>query len=323
MSPDAPADYRRRIDRVINHIGAHLAEPLDLAKLAAVAHFSPWHFHRIFQAMTGETLADCVRRLRLQAAAQRLVRHPRTPALAIALEVGFASAEVFSRSFKAHFGMTPTAWRRGGWRTHADARYAQLRKIHQANRKNHQDAALALVEDARRWPVGAIPHEGITMHIEIKQLPAMRLAYLRHTGPYGQPSIPQTWDRFVRWCEQQGFLAPRRLMLGIGQDNPEVTPADKLRYDCCVQVDAGFTVPRNEPLPIGVRDFAAGRFACARFAGHGPDLGAAWQQLYGQWLPQSGYVPGNRPGIELYDESFTIDQATGAFTCWLCLPLQN
>ena len=111
MNPST--DYQRRIDRVLDHIRTHLAEPLDLATLAEVAHFSPWHFHRIFQGMTGETLADAVRRLRLEAAALRLVHRPHDAALGIALGVGFASAEVFSRAFKAHFGMTPTAWRRG------------------------------------------------------------------------------------------------------------------------------------------------------------------------------------------------------------------
>lgn len=320
---DAPsADYQRRIDRVLDHIGAHLADPLDLHTLAGVAHFSPWHFHRIFQAMTGETLADGVRRLRLQAAARRLLTRPREPALHIALEVGFASAEVFSRAFKAHFGVTPTAWRRGAWRAHADARYDQLSKIHQAQRKNNQDAAAALAQDARHWPLGPVPSTGITMNVDIKHLPAMRLAYLRHTGPYGQPGIPQTWERFVAWCGRHGLLAPRRLMLGIGQDNPEVTPADKLRYDCCVQVDGAFTPPRDDALPIGVQDFAAGRFACARFSGLGHDLGAAWQQLYGQWLPASGHLPADRPGFELYDDSFTLDERTGAFTAWLCVPIR-
>ena len=60
--------YIARINRVLDHIRAHLGDTLDLQTLADVAHFSPWHFHRVFQAMTGETLADCVRRLRLEAA---------------------------------------------------------------------------------------------------------------------------------------------------------------------------------------------------------------------------------------------------------------
>src|SRR6476646_11717671 len=96
--------YTASINRVVDHIDAHLAEPLDLETLAAVAHFSPWHFHRLFQALTGETLADRVRRRRLETAAARLLATPPQPALRIALDVGFGSAEVFTRAFRAHFG---------------------------------------------------------------------------------------------------------------------------------------------------------------------------------------------------------------------------
>ena len=98
--------YVAAINRVDDHIDTHMAEPLDLEKLAAVAHFSPWHFHRLFQALTGETLADRVRRRRLEAAAGLLLATPPESALSIALDVGFRSAEVFTRAFRAHFGTT-------------------------------------------------------------------------------------------------------------------------------------------------------------------------------------------------------------------------
>src|SRR5215469_15722355 len=126
--------YLARINRVIDHIDGHLAEPLDLAVLAQVAHFSSWHFHRVFQSMTGETLADRVRRRRLEVAAGRLLFLPPEPVLAIALDVGFGSAPVFTRTFRAHFGVTPTEWRRGAFRAWADDRRVQLSKIHQADR---------------------------------------------------------------------------------------------------------------------------------------------------------------------------------------------
>jgi AraC family transcriptional regulator len=147
--------YIARINRVIDHISANLAGTLDLQALADVAYFSPWHFHRVFQAVTGETLADCVRRLRLESAAQHLIYSSQT-ALQIALETGFASAEVFSRAFRAHFGMTPTAWRRGGWRDWATRHQIELRKIHQAHHKANQDIAAALFKDKALWPAGPV-----------------------------------------------------------------------------------------------------------------------------------------------------------------------
>lgn len=311
--------YLARINRVLDHIGAHLTDPLDLATLASVAHFSPWHFHRLFQAMTGETLADCVRRLRLEAAAHRLVRRPADAVLTIALEVGFGSAEVFSRAFKAHFGVTATAWRRGAWRVHSDLRSDQLSKIRQAQRNLAQDLAAWPQHHADTPPAGRKTHEETApMQVELKTLPAMRLAYMRWTGPYGHPGITRTWERFAAWCGTHGVGTPRSQTYGIAQDDPEITPADKCRYDCCVAVDGQFR-PSGE---LGVQDFAGGRFACARFTGTGADIQDAWMNLYGKWLPASGLQGDDGPCVEIYDADFAVDPLTGRFSCWLCVPVR-
>ena len=60
------AEYDRRMHAVIEYIDRHLDESLDVATLAAVAHFSAFHFHRLFRALTGEA----ARRLRAPAPAR-------------------------------------------------------------------------------------------------------------------------------------------------------------------------------------------------------------------------------------------------------------
>lgn len=311
--------YRARIHRVMDHVDRHLAESLDLARLAGVAHFSPWHFHRLFQALTGETLADFVRRRRLEIAAGLLLRTPAPRALTIALDCGFGSAEVFTRAFRAQFGMTPTAWRRGGWRGWSDARRAELGKIHQAQRKANQAMALSFLDDPQHWPRRPLLLEGTvdmnTSSLELRTLPTLRLAYLRYTGPYGHPGIGATWQRFGRWFGQRG--EPRRRMFGISLDDPEITPADKCRYDCAVEVDAAFR-PEGE---IGVQEFPDRRYACQRFTGTGADIHAAWMRLFAQGLPASGWQPAPAPSLEWYEEDFVVDEQTGAFRCWLCVPV--
>ena len=97
--------------RVLAYIDEHLDEQLGLATLAEVAHFSSFHFHRLFSAWMGETFGDYLRRRRVEVAAMRLAAQPRTRILNIALSVGFGSAEAFTRAFKLRFGCSPTAWR--------------------------------------------------------------------------------------------------------------------------------------------------------------------------------------------------------------------
>ena len=79
---------------VLEHIDRHLDESLELATLADVAHFSSFHFHRLFSAWMGETLGDYLRRRRLEVAALRLVAQPRVPVLNVALSVGFGFRSV-------------------------------------------------------------------------------------------------------------------------------------------------------------------------------------------------------------------------------------
>ena len=89
-------EYERRVNRVMDHIRTHLAEELTLDRLAAIAAFSPFHFHRVFIAVTGETLNDFVRRLRLERAASALVARPDLNVIDVALHYGFASPATFA-----------------------------------------------------------------------------------------------------------------------------------------------------------------------------------------------------------------------------------
>lgn len=89
-------DYRERVNRVIFHVERHLGEPLHLEELARVACFSPFHFHRIFAAFTGEPLAAFIRRLRLERAAQQLT-HLEAAVTDIALAASYETPAAFAR----------------------------------------------------------------------------------------------------------------------------------------------------------------------------------------------------------------------------------
>ena len=311
--------YTARVNRVMDHIEAHLDETLDLQALAGIAQLSPFHFHRLFQALTGETLADRVRRRRLEVAAGRLLMRADSTALEIALDVGFNSAEAFTRAFRAHFGVTPTSWRRGGYLAWAERHAVALRKIRQGDRKAYQAVMDAFLQDPELWPPGHVPRaKGDKMDVEIKTLPDTRVAYLRHVGPYGDSGIAAAWQRFAAWCGQAGLMQPRRRMFGVCLDDPTITPPEKCRYDCAVEVDATF-VARDE---IGIESVAGGRYACGRFSGVAAEVRDAWTGLVAGWLPKSRYQPDDRPALEVYEPDFVVDEKTGAFSCLLCMPVR-
>jgi AraC family transcriptional regulator len=104
------ADYAERILRAQNYLNERLDEELRLEDVAAVACLSPFHFHRIFRGMTGETVGACVRRLRMQRAAT-LLRQGSPRVTRVALSAGYESLEGFSRAFREHYGCSPSEWR--------------------------------------------------------------------------------------------------------------------------------------------------------------------------------------------------------------------
>ena len=122
-------EYERRLNTALDFIDRNLGDDISLAKLASVACFSPYHFHRIFSAFVGEPPAEYVRRLRLEKAAILLVNDASAPVTQIALACGFSTSALFCRLFKARFGMTPTAWREAGTKSaRTDKRTARTEK---------------------------------------------------------------------------------------------------------------------------------------------------------------------------------------------------
>lgn len=313
--------YTARINRVLDYVDAHLVDKLDLATLARVAHVSEWHFHRVFQALTGETPGDWVRRRRLEVAAMRLLAARRDPVLKIAFEVGFRSPEVFTRAFVSQFGVTPSAWRRGAsvaWHAH---RQSELSKIRQEDRKAHQDAAQDWLQHPDAWPRPSVAlTEGTDMAVELKTLPEVRVAYLRYVGPYGTTGLTRTWQRFAAWCTARGFVERGAIRFGVARDAPELTAPDRLRYDACVEVPGEFEPEPNEE--IGVQQLAGGLYACAPFYGTGIEVHRSWMRLFMSWLPASVFEADDRPALERYGSDSVLDPDTGRFSCELCLPVR-
>jgi AraC family transcriptional regulator len=224
--------------RALEYIDKHLERPIELAELAAVAHFSPFHFHRLFSAWLGETFGEYVRRRRLEVAASRLVAQPRVPVLSIALSVGFGSTEAFARAFKGRFKCTPTAWR-----------------AHEAARRSHSnpDQELSKADQARggrssQYEVSNSPTAETFMKVSVVDRQPVKIAYLRHLGPYGEP-LSRFWqDVAYPWMVSNDLLG--RTRYGICHDDPGVSLPEKCRYDAAVEITGPSTTPRTRPLTL-------------------------------------------------------------------------
>src|ERR1700734_340314 len=109
----ANSEYAQRIDRVIDYLRGNLDRQVKLKELARVACLSEFHFHRIFGAVSGETLNNFTNRLRLEKAA-RLLRYSDQSVTDVAFDCGFSSSATFSRAFRSGYDTSPSQFRKSG-----------------------------------------------------------------------------------------------------------------------------------------------------------------------------------------------------------------
>jgi AraC family transcriptional regulator len=288
---DSRTEYEARMHRVLEYIDEHLDQQLELDTLASVANFSPFHFHRQFTAWFKETLGDYVRRRRLELAALRLVAQPRLPVLQVALSVGFGSTEAFARAFKLRFDSTPTAWRKSQV-SNRDQLKSKLDQAKAPRSGNHERMKVTIVD---RQPT--------------------RVAYLRHTGPYGKPVSDFWMTEVAPWMETNGLYGRPRY--GISRDDPGITAPEKLRYDAAVEVPENFVGAGGHQMTT----IPGGKYAVGRFKGTEQQVGDAWAWLLRDWLSASGMQLDSRPFFESYPVDVTYDRASGEFECDICIPV--
>jgi AraC family transcriptional regulator len=210
-----------------------LDRELNLESLARQSGYSPFHFHRLFSNAVGETPKKHVDRLRLERAAYMLAITD-TTVLKIALAVGFANHETFSRAFKRAFGYTPRDYRRV-------SKAMQAERL-ERNREFRGDGCL--LSDVR-----------------FVTLPAMTLLAIRRHGAYSDCPVPfqpgdDLWNHLVDWAKRNK-VACQRLAIAISYDDPTVTPNSLQRLDACIPIE-GDVMPRGRIRRV---DFAGGRYA--------------------------------------------------------------
>lgn len=269
-------DYEIRVEAAVRLLRSQLDAEREPTGLADHVGFSPFHFHRIFQAMTGETIGEMIRRLRLERAAYRL-RSTSTRITVIAFEAGYATHEAFVRAFRQAFGYTPSWFRK---------RMTYQGELPTPNGVHYRDGDAFVL---RFKPT----QEEQKMNVEIREAPDRRAACMLHEGPYYM--IGQTFAKVMPMLGQKGI--PMENGIGIYYNDPSVTPPDQLRSH------AGAIVPNDFPISesgFEVVDVPGGTFAVATHRGPYDGLSQAWMDFYGSWLPSSGYEAAMTPPFELY-----------------------
>ncbi|WP_439598439.1 AraC family transcriptional regulator [Falsiroseomonas sp.] len=254
-------DYGRRIARAIALIAADPARPPSLEAMAEAAAFSPFHFHRIYREITGETPAETLARERLSRAAAMLVREGMAVA-AVAKRCGYGSAAAFTRAFRAGYGVAPGAYRDSGG-------------------------------IGQRLPQPRLENSDM-FEIAIRDEPPLRLASVAHRGAY--QGIGTAFDRLKAWARARGLETPGTRWIALYHDDPSSVAERDLRAEAGITVPEGVEASEG----VTLHTLPPTRMAVLVFRGPYAELERAYRWLYRDWLPGSGEEPADQPAREEY-----------------------
>ena len=280
------SDYQSRVNRVFEFIDENLDADLSLDTLSEIAFFSPFHFHRVFKFITGETLNTYVSRRKIEKSALDLL-HKNISTTEIALKYGFSDNSSFSRAFKKHFDVSPTAFQKLNPNRHS--------KIRQLDSKNGQgypdrDKYICIIKNLKEWTA-------MKSNIEIKETPELKLAGVTHIGING---VENAFEKLIRWATPKGLLKNPEAKLGrLFYDSFKVTAPDKVRMTIFLITHEPFEA-ENEINRVTIN---SGKYIVGRFEIAPHEFEKSWTGLF-IWMNENGYKKAAENPFEIYHNDF-------------------
>lgn len=258
MKSSTQKSYHQRIERVVGFLNDHVNNHPSLKMLAEVAAISPFHFHRVYRAVTGETPSGTLRRLRL-ARACHLLEDSRKSVTQVAFDVGYDSSQSFATAFRSGTGFSPT----------------EIRKNPEALK--HASTFLS-------GPAEAPKNEAGNIEVKVVSVEPFKVIASRHLGSH--KGLFRAYGELFNWAEQSGLVESFKGIYGIPIDDPRAMPEKECRFDCC------FDFGPDAAVGGGFREssLGGGLFAVTHHLGPYDGLEDKYDYLYGPWLNASGYA---------------------------------
>jgi AraC family transcriptional regulator len=274
-SPAEPVRYLELLSRAVAHIGDHLAGDLGTETLAREAAMSPYHFHRMFRAYFGTTVAGYVTWRRLQRACELLGRDGAS-VLDVALAVGYESAQALAKAMRRELDTTPSAVRAG-----SAPHWQRLFERRGAAAGDPQDPSLR-PQFVELPPLDVLTATGRGMDDG-------------DMGRAAQQGFGELWPAL----EAAALRERVKRCVAILPDEPQDRNDQQARMWC----GAVFDAPRPAIALRGSlawQQLPAGRHAVFTHIGPYSELHRAWTAIYRQWLPATGYALRDTPPFEHY-----------------------
>ncbi len=297
-------DYIRSINLALNFIDEHLDSDLSLETISNAALYSPYHFHRIFKAVIGETLNTYITRRRIEKTASILMHKKEVRITDLSLQYGFNSNSSFTRTFKNYYGISPSEFRKQN--------PGKFSKICQVESKNGQEnmifeTYLCNITNHLNWIK-------MNANIEIKNLPKHHFASITHVGIDG---IENAFNRLITWAIPKGFMKnPETKMARIFHDSFKITAPNKVRMSICMLTNETFKAEGE----IHKTATKKGKHIVGRYEITPLDFEKSWSSLF-IWMNENGYKKAEENPFEIYHNDFR-EHPENKFVVDLCIPIE-
>lgn len=280
-------EHFKRIRKVFAYIDEHIQDELSLEKIAEIGAYSPFHFHRIFKAITTETLQEYITRKRLEKSAMMLSLKKKKNLKEIYSEVGFKSNATFSKTFKKYYGISPSVFRKTS--------PENFRKIGQTISKIGQKEVVFEQYLYNLNQIKIFMEE--SAKIEVKEMPEMHLASVLSIGVQ---NIENAYNKLVSWAISKNLFPREHVkMITVYHDSFKVTAPDKVRIHACMLLEG----PIKNDGEIFYETLPKGKYIVGNFCISIHDFEKAWNGLF-LWMSENGYQFRKTNPYEIYHNNF-------------------
>lgn len=298
-------EYKKRIVKTIQYIDNHIDADLSLGKVSEVSAYSPFHFHRIFKLVTGETLQHYITRKKIEKSALYLALHKNMEIKTIYWDLGFSSHSVFCKTFKKHYGLPPTEFRRSA--------PEKFHKILQTQSKNGQidtvfSQYICNIENLLNWTK-------MNLKIKVKEMPEMNLAFVMSLG---MANVEPSFNILIDWAKKKNLFPRENLkMISVYHDSCKITPLDKVRIHACMLLDEKLQQQEGE---VFSETLDAGKYIVGSGEVTLDDFEQCWVSLF-LWMNENNYTMRRTFPYEIYHSNFK-DHPEGKMIVDFCIPVQ-
>ena len=299
-------EHVARINNAILYIEINLSKKLMLNDIAKEAYFSPFHFHRIFSLVVGETVQSFITRKRIEKAAGLLINQKELPITVVSEKLGFSSLSSFSRAFKKFYGISPNEFK--------ELSPNKFSKICKTESNKGQviisfEQYICNINNSLKW-------FKMKANVTVKNVEELQLAYISHKG--AMDKIGEVFNRLIKWATPKGLMSQENLrLLTIYHDSPKITSPDNIRSSIAIVLNSKIAVDGE----VSLKSINPGKCIVSRFEITPNEFQQAWESSF-VWMSENGYKKGEKDPFEIYYNN-AQEHPEHKFIVDLCIPVQS